>query len=1106
MNNMRSAAPVEPAPAAPSRGRCPVCGQPFNPRSTGELCPACLLEKTLNAPDLRDEDAATHPSSATQFADFELLEEIGRGGNGIVYRARQRALGRIVALKLLQPGRMLSRAEVDRFQREAETIASLEHPHIVPVFDAGEHEGQPWIALRLMPGGSLADRLRRPESAGIPAGETSCKTLSNPINTQVHSGTSHAEQTHPPLRPEGGEGRGEVAPPAIVAPPARSAQLLRKLALAVHHAHQRGILHGDLKPANVLLDENNEPHLADFGLARVLEPGAVATRTLTFFGSPAYAAPEQVARDRREITTSADIYGLGAILYELLTGRPPFEAPDLAQTFRKVLEEDPIRPSHLSLTTYHSSLPLDLETICLKCLEKDPLKRYPTAQSLADDLQRFLNNEPITARPITRTAKLIRWSQRNPTLATAYSLLILLLILILIGSPLAALRLNNERNRAENASEREFLLRRQSNAERYTSDMNLAHRAWEEGAAAQGRALLRAHIPHPGEPDLRGFEWRYLRNLWVDESRFAFTNFASEARFIITATGTLLASDQQKIVALDPTSRTEREILTDPDSDMSVLALSSAATNLLATAGYSGTIKLWDLQTSKLLRSFRPTDRETGSLDFSPDGKHLAWAGEFVPVLGLLDLETGTSLWTNQTLISPRAIRFNRDGKTLISGGGEAGNPIQWDIHGHPTPFPLEHQGWVTKLALSADGRKLATAAADNSTIIWDIPSRRKEQQIPSFGVPAFSPDGQVLALGARDSTIQLWDLRRETQRALLRGQENPTLSLQFAPDGESLYSSSGRTLRVWSPQTRQPSAILAPRNGYLAAVAISPDAQKVAAVDFHARLARIWRLSSRTVIAELPGSDGYAETCAFSPDGRLFALGSDETIKLYDTTSFDRTQTLSNPGSTTTRLSFTPDGSIVVSSAPHLGSGLDRKWLKFWDLRSYLPLEKPGILSLNAAAAEFSPDGKLLAVGYFDGKLRVWNFEHEACELEVQPHQPGCIWSVAFSPDGHWLASGSDDRTVTLLDLQTRHFVKLAEHNDFIWMVRFAPDGRSLVSSSNDSTIKFWNPLTHRTALTLKGGMGPVNGLAFTRDGTLMASCNSDGTVHLWSAPFGPQ
>ncbi|HEX5220798.1 MAG TPA: serine/threonine-protein kinase, partial [Verrucomicrobiae bacterium] len=402
--------------------RCDKCGAVLSGYAADRLCAACLLESAIVEPKTSGDDRGSiKPLLA--FNDYEVLEEIARGGMGVVYRARQISLNRPVALKMILGGHLANAAEVQRFRSEAETAAQLQHPNIVAIHEVGEHAGQPFFSMDLVEGRNLAQLVR-----------------------------------DEPL------------------PSRKAAEYLKTIAEAVQYAHSRGVLHRDLKPSNILIDENDQPRITDFGLAKRLtdsQPStndAQLTQTGQMLGSPSFIPPEQAAGQKDAIGPASDVYSLGAILYHLLTGRPPFLAETLPQTLRMVAEQEPVSPRLLN-----ASVPSDLETICLKCLEKDPQRRYAGARALADELERFLRDEPIHARPLGFVRKVHRWCLRNKALAATGTAVIALLLIVAIGSPIAAIRINRERQQAEaNGTRAKIEAAKSRQVARFLQDMLLA--------------------------------------------------------------------------------------------------------------------------------------------------------------------------------------------------------------------------------------------------------------------------------------------------------------------------------------------------------------------------------------------------------------------------------------------------------------------------------------------------------------------------------------------------------------------------------------------------------------------------------------------------------
>jgi hypothetical protein len=530
------------------------------------------------------------------FGNYEIHHELGRGGMGVVYLARQVTLNRQVALKLIRAGVLAGDVELRRFQNEAEAVAQLDHPGIVPVYEVGEHEGQRYFCMKLVEGGSLADRLE---------------------NYKYE--------------------------------PRAAARLVAEVAQAVHHAHLRGILHRDLKPANILIDDQSRPHVTDFGLARKVEGDSELTQSGAILGTPAYMAPEQASGRRRAVTTASDVYGLGAIFYALLTGRAPFGGDSVVETLDAVRTRPPESPSRLN-----AKLPHDLEVVCLKCLEKDPQRRYTSAQALAEDLRRHLAGEPILARPVGAAERARMWCRRNKGLTALGALLIASLIAgtgfslaFAVRANKAAGLANQEATRANGQAEEAGRQRDWSERLRYIAEINLAQRDWDAGNAEPARSRLADVAPErSGARDVRGWEWFYLDSAFRPELR--------EFRIV---------GDQTWSVDFTPDGR------------------------ILASAGESGDLRLWDLATGREVSNLRGHQSAMASVAFTPDGRQLA-SGSWDGTVRLWDLASGREAAAlrghGDDTVCVWSIVFSPDGHTLVSGAG--GLIRTWDA----APLTLE--------------------------------------------------------------------------------------------------------------------------------------------------------------------------------------------------------------------------------------------------------------------------------------------------------------------------------------------------------------------------------------------------------------------------------
>jgi WD40 repeat protein/tetratricopeptide (TPR) repeat protein len=921
---------------------------------------------------------------------YEILAELGRGGMGVVYKARQVALNRLVALKMILAGPHAAGQALTRFKAEAEVIAKLHHANIVQIYDIGEHDGRPYFSLELVEGGSLAQRL-----AGHPQ------------------------------------------------PPDAAAGLVEVLARAVHLAHEAGIVHRDLKPANILLQTDarpsappgsarsvsrsaapavtafGTPKITDFGLAKNLSGTQLGqTHTGSIMGTPSYMSPEQAAGDVKEIGPPTDIYALGAILYELLTGRPPFRADTPLNTIMEVVRGDPVPPRRLQ-----RKVPRDLETVCLKCLEKPPAKRYPSALHLADDLHRYLEGLPITARPAGPGERLVKWARRRPTLAALVATVVLAGATLVAGGVWAYAAVTRRAAEAEAAraeAQAQVELNRQRLVRLYVAD---GARQLDTGDLYGALLWFAEGLRHDTGPDTREAMHRrrlaavlaqtpLLQHVWVHEGAVPVAAYRPDGAWIVTAGADGLARiwDTASGRAVGPPLEHGGPI---------GFAEFTADGRRVLTGGPDGFAHLWDLTTGQRLKTLG-VGAAFAAGRVHPDGRRAVLAARAGGVR-IWDMVAGQPVSPILPNAHPTGLAFSPDGALLLAAGDD-GLVKLWDMATYaPALQPLKHAAAVTAAAFSPDGRLVATATADGTAQVWA--ARTGEPTLPrplrhrgAVNAVAFSPDGKWLATGGDDKAAQVWELATGVRVAPSLMHGSPVTSVAFSPDGRWVVTGSGdNTARAWDAATGQSVSPVLRHNGTPLSVTFSPDGRSVLTGGADG-LVRVWtfRAAPPAPAAAQAAPPLAATGTVTSPDGRLVVtFGGDPFARLRR--AGDRE----------------PVGAPLRHDGP-------------------------------VTAAAFSPDGRWVVTAGSEGVVQMWDTAAGTPRWQQPPRHASRVYSVAVSPDGRRVATGSDDDSAYLLDAATgRLLAPPIRHNGDVVHVAFSATGEALFTASLDGTSRVWDAAT---------------------------------------------
>lgn len=1043
-----------------------------------------------------DQKPGTAPK--LQISGFEFIKELGRGGMGVVFKARQSNPDRVVAIKMLRDSILASKPEIKRFELESDAIARLQHPGIVSVFEVGESNGRHFFSMEFVEG--------------------------QPLDVLIQDG---------PL------------------PIERSLSIAHQIAEAVHYAHQQGIVHRDLKPANIIVQSNGTVKVTDFGLAKYLERSSGLTQSDHIMGTPGYMAPEQADTSKDNVGIHSDVYGLGATLYAMLTGRPPFQASSPIETLRQVVDQTPVSPRLVN-----PQLSLDIDTICLKCLQKNPDQRFDSALELADEIQRVRDGKPILSRPVSQTEKTILWCRRNPLSASLILASIVILVSGIFVSTFFASIANQrylsesklreqaeirekeavelksiaqnaqQKAEAETRKTKDALLKSERN--QYVNLVSAIQMEWAANNPSRARTILNST---PGKlsnwSKLRNWEWLYLKNLCHPENLELKAHQEWVMGVDFSPNGNLLASSDKKgVVCLWDITTGTLKTKFSAHQDVAYSIAFSPDGNTFATASADQSVKLWETSSCRCLTTLKNHEGTVEVVKFSRDGTKLAAVGRDQRLV-IWDTKTFQII---QTIRQPFAhvyrFSFFPDGNriALVAGGGPmlGGKVLIYDVRpssdmddkkepgtrpGKPTPPDQVlhgHESFATSVDVSADGKQIVAGSFDGTIILWDSSTGETIDSIkdrPEFITSvAFDPGAERVAFSQADlrgiggrgaGEVAIWNLREQKVEKRFSSHSDRVRQVRFDSEGIQLASAGyDHRVFVWNSVAEKHMITLDDLDTTIVDVSISPDSSQMV---IDGRSLTVRDLKTGQQISEFKGHKDHVRCLSYDPTGCCVASG----------------------GSSEPILIWRPEDSTIEQIIEHgqneiycvRWSGNGQQLLVTGDLRVAIFDVNTGARidvieneNESASVAIFCNAGKDVAVGYKSGKIRIINRQDPA-DIKRLPGHSLRVSALAVHDDRNRLASCSIDGTAKTWHLGTqKELMEFRGHTRNLNDIHFNPDGSRIITGGRDTFVKLWDTETGDDVLTLRGHREGVLGLDISSDAKRIVSVGYGGRVVIWN------